>query len=227
MLEERSVREPARLLVVEDDAELSAMLADLFELEGYAVDVAHDGQRGLHLGLSRDYRVMIIDRRLPVLDGLDLVTRLRHRAVAARMLVLTALGGRAELVRGLDVGADDYLAKPFDLDELLARVRALSRRFADEAAVLPLGVGLLDVGLRDVALPDGRRVALSPREFHLLFALASRPRAVHSREQLRERVFADAEAESIVDTYVYYLRRKLGRQVVRTVRGFGYQIGLS
>ena len=227
MLEESSQRAAARLLVVEDDAELAAMLADLFDHEGYEVDVAHDGQRGLHLGLSRDYRVMIIDRRLPVLDGLDLVARLRYRAVAARMLVLTALGGRAELVRGLDMGADDYLAKPFELDELLARVRALSRRFADEAAVLPLGVGVLDVELRDVALPDGRRVALSPREFHLLFALASRPRAVHSREQLRERVFPEAEMESIVDTYVYYLRRKLGRQVVKTVRGFGYQIGLS
>jgi two-component system response regulator QseB len=226
MLVHGTDRQASRLLVVEDDAELAAMLAELFDREGYAVDVARDGQRGLHLGLSRDYRVMIIDRRLPVLDGLDLVTRLRHRAVAARMLVLTALGGRAELVRGLDVGADDYLTKPFDLDELLARVRALSRRYADGAAVLPLGDALLDLGLRDVLLPDGARVPLSPREFALLFALASRPRAVHSREQLRERVFADAEADSIVDTYVYYLRRKLGRQIVRTVRGFGYQIGL-
>ena len=218
--------DPARLLIVEDDGELAAMLATLFNREGYTVDVAADGQRGLHLGLSRAYQVMIIDRRLPAVDGLELLAGLRRRAVAARVLLLTALGERAELVRGLDAGADDYLPKPFDVEELLARVRALNRRFTDRAEVLPVGGALLDVGAREVALPDGRRVPLSPREYDLLFALASRPRAVYSREQLRVRVFSDTEAESIVDTYVYYLRRKLGRGVVKTVRGFGYQIGL-
>jgi two-component system response regulator QseB len=169
---------------------------------------------------------MIIDRRLPALDGLELLVRLRRRAVAARVLMLTALGEQSQRVLGLDSGADDYLVKPFDVDELVARVRALDRRFLDEAREVPVGVGRLDVARRDVALLDGRRVQLSPREFHLLFALASRPRAVHSRSQLRARVFEDTHSESIVDTYVYYLRRKLGNGVVRTVRGFGYQIGL-
>ena len=221
---EEHAEEP-RLLIVEDDVELAALLAALIRGEGYLVDVAHDGQRGLHLGLTSRYRVMIIDRRLPGLDGLDLLSRLRRRGVAARVLVLTALGSHAERVRGLDGGADDYLAKPFDVDELLARIRALDRRFDDQAALLPLGDGFLDKDLHDVELPDGSRVQLSPREFELLHTLASRPKAIHSRTQLRARVFPDTEAESVVDTYVYYLRRKLGRQIVLTVHGLGYRIG--
>ena len=222
---EEDASQPSRLLIVEDDAPLAEMLADLFGREGYLVDYALDGQRGLHLGLSRSYQAMIIDRRLPVLDGLDLVRLLRRRAVPARILILTALGEHVERVRGLDAGADDYLGKPFDVDELLARIRALTRRFGDGASLLPLGDGQLDVAAHDVQMPGGHRIPLSPREFQLLHSLASRPKAVHSRARLRERVFEDAEAESIVDTYVYYLRRKLGRQVIRTVRGFGYQIG--
>ncbi|WP_225448277.1 response regulator transcription factor [Streptacidiphilus sp. P02-A3a] len=214
-----------RLLLVEDDRELAAMLAGLFTDEGYQVDLAGDGQRGLHLGLSRSYQLMVVDRRLPVLDGLEMLRRLRRRAVTARVLMLTALGDRYERVRGLDAGADDYLVKPFDVDELLARLRALGRRFLDEAEQLPIGAGLLDIERRDVVLPDGQRIPLSPREFDLLQALALRPRSVQTRPHLRARVFADASAESIVDTYVYYLRRKLGRTVIRTVRGFGYQIG--
>lgn len=215
-----------RLLLVEDDVELAALLEPLIAGEGYSVDVAHDGQRGLHLALSRPYRVMVIDRRLPGMDGLDLLTRLRRRSVSARVLILTALGSHPERVRGLDSGADDYLSKPFDLDELLARIRALDRRFGDGADLLPLGTGYLDRQARDVALRDGSRVPLSPREFDLLFALAARPRAVYTRAQLRARVFPDTAAESVVDTYVYYLRRKLGRQIVQTVHGLGYRIGL-
>jgi two-component system response regulator QseB len=214
-----------RLLLVEDDVELAALLEPLIAAESYIVDVAHDGQRGLHLGLGRPYRVMVIDRRLPDMDGLDLLAGLRRRSVAARVLILTALGSHAERVRGLDGGADDYLAKPFDLDELLARIRALDRRLADGADLLPLGAGYLDRQAHDVALLDGSRVPLSPREFDLLVTLAVRPRAVYTRAQLRARVFPDTAAESVVDTYVYYLRRKLGRQIVRTVYGLGYRIG--
>ena len=214
-----------RVLVVEDDKELASLLGTLIEGAGYAVDLAHDAQQGLHLGLVRGYRVMVVDRRLPGMDGLELLARLRHRGVRSRVLVLTALGAYAERVRGLDAGADDYLTKPFDLDELLARIRALDRRFADQADLLPLGEGFLDREMRDVTLPDGTRIALSPREFDLLHILAARPRAIHSRPQLRAQVFPDTAADSVVDTYVYYLRRKLGRQIVRTVYGLGYRIG--
>jgi two-component system response regulator QseB len=222
---EPDAEETPRLLFVEDDVELAALLEPLIAGQGYTVDVAHDGQRGLHLGLARPYRVMVIDRRLPDMDGLDLLARLRRRSVTARVLILTALGSHPERVRGLDGGADDYLAKPFDLDELLARIRALDRRVADGADLLPLGAGYLDRQAHDVALLDGSRVPLSPREFDLLVTLALRPRAVYTRAQLRARVFPDTVAESVVDTYVYYLRRKLGRQIVRTVHGLGYRIG--
>ncbi|GGK80388.1 response regulator transcription factor [Mangrovihabitans endophyticus] len=214
-----------RLLVVEDDPELSELLAETLVDEGYQVDRAPDGHRGLHLGLTRAYDVMVIDRVLPALDGLDLVTRLRSRAVPARTLMLTALAGVDDRIAGLDAGADDYLTKPFDLDELSARIRALCRRSADSTEALRVGKGLLDLSVRDAVLPDGTHVALSAREFELLRALAARPNAVHPRADLRRRVFDEAAAPSIVDTYVYYLRRKLGRTVVRTVHGLGYRLG--
>ena len=214
-----------RLLLVEDDADLSGLLTETLVDEGYLVDSAPDGQRGLHLGLTRPYDVMVIDRLLPALNGLDLVTRLRSRAVPARALMLTALGTVDDRIAGLDAGADDYLVKPFDLDELSARVRALCRRTADATEVLRIGAGLLDLAARDVVRPDGARVALSAREFELLRVLAARPNAVHSRAQLRSRVFDEAAGASIVDTYVYYVRRKLGRAVVRTVHGLGYRLG--
>lgn len=214
-----------RLLVVEDDSDLREMVTETLVDEGYVVDQAPDGQRGLHLGLTRPYDVLVIDRRLPALDGLDLITRLRARAVAARALMLTALGTVDDRIAGLDAGADDYLVKPFDLDELSARIRALCRRTSDATELLRLGDGHLDLGARDVVLADGTRVSLSAREFELLRVLAARPSAVHPRASLRSRVFDEAAAASIVDTYVYYLRRKLGRKVVQTVHGLGYRLG--
>jgi two-component system response regulator QseB len=210
---------------MEDDPELSELLTETLGDEGYQVDRAADGQRGLHLGLTRPYDVLVIDRLLPALDGLAVLTRLRARAVPARALMLTALGTVHDRVAGLDAGADDYLVKPFDLDELSARLRALCRRTASAATVLPIGGGLLDLALREVELADGVRVALSAREFDLIRVLATRPDAVHPRAALRSRVFDDAGAASIVDTYVYYLRRKLGRAVIRTVHGLGYRLG--
>jgi two-component system response regulator QseB len=214
-----------RLLLVEDDSELVELLSGALRDEGYTVDVATDGQRGLHLGLTRAYDVVVIDRLLPVLDGLDLLVRLRSRAVRSRALMLTALGTVHDRIDGLDAGADDYLVKPFDLDELSARLRALCRRNLETTDVLWIGAGHLDVGQREVVLPDGERIALSSREFWLLRELAVRPDVVHTRATLRRVVFRDASASSIVDTYVYYLRAKLGRSVVRTVQGLGYRLG--
>ncbi|WP_413760317.1 response regulator transcription factor [Streptomyces sp. MMBL 11-3] len=218
-------RDNPRLLLVEDDRELTATLSEALRDEGYAVDVAADGQQGLHLGLARQYDVLVVDRRLPALDGLDLLGRLRSRAVRTPVMLLTAMGGVHDRVDGLDAGADDYLVKPFELDELSARLRALCRRALEAADVLRIGSGRLYVGRREVELADGERIALAAREFELLWVLASRPDAVYSRTELRRLVFHEAPASSIVDTYVYYLRRKLGRQVVRTVRGLGYRLG--
>ncbi|WP_121011964.1 response regulator transcription factor [Saccharothrix australiensis] len=213
------------MLLVEDDSELVELLADALRGEGYAVDVALDGHRGLHLGLTRPYDVVVIDRGLPALDGLDLLVRLRARSVRARALILTAQGTVHDRIDGLDAGADDYLVKPFDLDELSARLRALCRRALELSDLLHIGAGLLDVGQREVVLPDGGRVPLTTREFGLLRVLATHPDTVHTRAALRRTVFQDAPSQSIVDTYVYYLRTKLGRSAVHTVQGLGYRLG--
>jgi two-component system response regulator QseB len=215
----------ARLLLVEDDPELRRMLTALLRAEGYDVEEAADGQRGLHLALTRRYDVITLDRRLPVLDGLELLTGLRQQGVTTPVLVLSALGNPAHRVEGLDAGAEDYLSKPFDVDELLARLRALRRRHLDTAGRLPLRGGYLELSTRRVHTDHAEPVQLSERECALLATLAGRPGQVYPRADLLAIVFPDAENEIVVDTYVHYLRRKLGRSMIATVRGRGFQLG--
>lgn len=215
-----------RLLLVEDDPQLSGMLTSLLRDEGYAVDTALDGQRGLHLGLTRYYDVIVLDRGLPAVEGLDLLIRLRGKGVATPTLVLSALANPADRVVGLNAGAEDYLSKPFDIDELLARLRALRRRHLDVARSVPVPGGRLDLDTRLVAIDAAATpVRLSERECALLAVLAARPSQVFSRAGLLELVFGSATSEMVVDTYVHYVRRKLGKHVVETVRGRGYQLG--
>jgi two-component system response regulator QseB len=213
-----------RLLLVEDDVELSALLVRLLSGESYEVEVAVDGLRGLYLSLMHTYDVIVLDRGLPDIDSLDLLTSLRRNGMATPTLVLSALGSPADRVMALDAGADDYLAKPFDDDELLARLRALLRRHLDTARRLRVPGGVLEVHTRQVTLTGRVVVGLSARECALLTTLAGQPGKVFSRDELRTLAFDDAGAE-IVDTYVHYLRRKLGRTVIKTVRGRGYQLG--
>jgi len=214
-----------RILVVEDDRQLSRMLADLLESEGYAVTLAFDGQRALHEGLTRPYDVLLLDRGLPAIEGLDVLTRLRSRGVLTPALILSALGNPADRVEGLDRGAEDYLAKPFDIDELLARLRALRRRNITRVPVLPVPGGVLDTAGRTVTTEAGNVVVLSERESALLEHLARRPGQVFPRADLLDAVFPEADDDGVVDTYVHYLRRKLGRETVLTVRGIGYRLG--
>ena len=215
----------SRLLLVEDDGELSALLERVLVGEGYEVTVAADGHRGLHLGLTGSYDVMVVDRGLPAVEGLDLIARLRGKAVSTPILVLSARGSTKDRVDGLDAGAEDYLAKPFDVSELLARLRALVRRHRDTAAALPIPGGHYLPDDRLVRRPGGDEIELSAREGALLHVLAGRPTQVFSRSDLLTRAFDDAESDGAVDTYVHYLRRKLGKDVVRTVRGLGYRLG--
>lgn len=223
----------ARVLVVEDDSALVNALSTLLTEEGYEVDTARDGHRGLHLWLTRHYDLVVLDRGLPAIDGLDLLVRLRKQGRTTPVLVLSALANPADRVAGLDAGAEDYLTKPFDLDELLARLRALRRRHLDTAHCLSIGTRRLDLDARLVVADSGdgqtspEPVRLSERESALLAALAARPSQVYSRRELLATVFSDAESEAVVDTYVHYLRRKLGRAVVTTVHGRGYQLGTA
>lgn len=213
------------LLLVEDDAKLAALLDRLFTGEGYSVDVARDGQSGLHHGLTSQYAVMVIDRGLPAIEGVDLVRKLRSRGVATPILVLTARGTTEDRVEGLDAGAEDYVVKPFEIDELLARLRALLRRHTDRSTRLDLGERHLDVAARRVVGGAGAPIELSGRENELLQLFAAHPSQVFTRDELRRLVFQDADSPGAVDTYVYYLRRKLGRDVIRTVHGLGYRMG--
>ena len=217
------------LLVVEDDRALSALLAELFTDEGYQVDTAYDGQQGMHRALTGTYDALIVDRGLPVMDGSDLVALLRSRGITTPALILTARGSVDDRVEGLDAGAQDYLVKPFEVPELLARVRALVRRTDSAAATVQAGGLRLDRVTRRVAgaTPDGLEVELSEREASLLGTLMAAPKRVFSRARLLESVFDGAESAGAVDLYVHYLRRKLGKQVVRTVHGTGYRFGLE
>ena len=213
-----------RLLLIEDDQVLAPLLEELLR-QVYRVDTAGDGQRGLHLALTREYDAMVIDRGLPAIEGVDLVQRLRSRGLSTPILLLTARGTLAERVEGLDAGAEDYLVKPFEIDELLARIRAMLRRHPDTSAVLSLGSRNLRIDSRTVVGADAEPVELSRSESELLATLARRPDRVFTRPELLAAVFDPADGSGTVDTYVYYLRRKLGRRVIRTVYGVGYQLG--
>lgn len=215
-----------RILLVEDDARLAGMLHGLLESEGYQVVAARDGQRALHEGLTGSFDVLLLDRGLPVIDGLDLLSKLRQSGVLAPALILSALGNPADRVEGLDRGAEDYLSKPFDIDELLARLRALQRRPSSLAQVLRVPGGSLDVSSRTVDLDSGPTAVLSERENTLLELFARRPNQVFQRTDILHTVFPDADDIGVVDTYVHYVRKKLGHDVLLTVRGVGYRLGV-
>jgi len=221
---------PPTVLLVEDDRRLAEMVTALLVEEGYRVEVAGGGQAGLHLGLTHHYGVLIIDRGLPVLEGLELLRKLRSNGVSTPALVLTARGSLTDRVDGLDAGAEDYLVKPFEVPELLARIRALLRRHTDTAQFLPLGrrrLSLTDRAVLGDEGDSGGTVTLSERECRLLAVLAGSPEQVFTRPQLLARVFDQADTVGTVDTYVHYLRRKLGRESIQTVRGLGYRLGSS
>jgi DNA-binding response OmpR family regulator len=217
------------LLVVEDDRALAALLVELFAEQGYHVDTAFDGQQGLHRALTGSYDAMIVDRGLPVMDGSDLIALLRSRGVTTPALLLTARGSVADRVEGLDAGAQDYLVKPFEIPELLARLRALLRRTDDAAITVRAGGLRLDRLHRRVSgvTPNGLDVELSEREASLLALLMMAPKRVFTRAQLLDLVFDGAETPGAVDSYVHYLRRKLGKHVIRTVHGAGYRFGIE
>jgi two-component system OmpR family response regulator len=217
-----------RVLLVEDEIKMSRAIRRGLEREGYAVDAALDGNDGLHRASEWDYDAIVLDVMLPGLDGLEVCRRLRRAGRWAPVLMLTARDGVADRIRGLDVGADDYLVKPFAFGELLARLRALVRRGARERpAVLEVGDLALDPAAHTVTL-SGRSVPLSTREFALLEFLMRNAGQVLSRPAILEHVwdYNYDGMSNVVDVYVGYLRRKLeqppGQVRIRTVRGVGY-----
>ncbi|MEM9007678.1 MAG: response regulator transcription factor [Cyanobacteria bacterium P01_F01_bin.86] len=219
-----------RILVVEDDTGIAQFLQQGLNEAGYAVDVAEDGNQGLEYALSSEYDVLIIDIQLPYLNGLDLLKTLRSEGIKSPVLLLTARSATQDRVMGLDVGADDYLVKPFDFSELLARVRALLRRPPLQNN-LTLQVGDLEMDIpKRLVSRNKQPIDLSPREFSLLEYLMRHPDQVLSRTQIAQHVWSfDFYSDfKVIDVYIGYLRRKIERQdgpfLIKTVRGIGYCI---
>jgi DNA-binding response OmpR family regulator len=212
------------LLVVEDEERIASFLAKGLRAHGYSVEWVSSGREALERVTQADISLVILDLGLPDLDGLEVLEGLRERGATVPVLVLSARGRVADRVRGLNLGADDYLAKPFAFEELLARVRAnLRPRATDSPGVLRVGGICVDVLRREVTV-DGRPVSLSAREFSLLKAFVGHPLQVLSRQELLSIAWGmnfDPRT-NLVDVYVGYLRRKLGEPVIETVRGAGY-----
>jgi two-component system, OmpR family, response regulator len=221
-----------RLLVVEDDAKLLRALQRGLQREGYAVDLAVTGDEALAQASAYDYDAVVLDVMLPGKDGFAVCKELRRSEQWVPVLMLTARDHVKDRIRGLDAGADDYLVKPFDFGEMLARLRALTRREPSERpAVIEVADLRVDPAAH-VVTRAGREVDLTPREFALLLFLARRAGEVVPRTELLEQVWDEAEdgSTNVVDVYVGYLRKKLEapfrrrRRLIRTVRGVGFML---
>ncbi|MEA2305026.1 MAG: two-component system, OmpR family, response regulator MprA [Solirubrobacteraceae bacterium] len=211
-----------RILVVDDDPSVLRMLVRTLAAEGHEVEAAPDGGAALAAVERRAPEAVVLDVAMPDLDGLAVCRRLRERGLTAPVLLLTARDAVADRVAGLEAGADDYLVKPFAVEELLARLAAIERRGRPRAAVLAAGPLRLDPVARQVER-DGRTIELTDRESALLALLLRRPGTVLTREQALDELWDAAAVENVVDRHVMSLRRKLGEPgLIRTVRGVGF-----
>lgn len=220
------------ILVIEDERRLAQLVRRVLEEEGHTVDVAHDGEEGLQMALDGTHDVVVLDIMLPQMDGIEVCRALRRNRVDTPVLLLTALDGVDDRVRGLDAGADDYLPKPFAFQELLARIRALSRRRVQPRDPQELHVDDLTLDLRRRrAQRNGTTIELSPKEFSLLEFLMRNQGRVVTRMQILDHLWGYdfATDSNLVDVYVAYLRRKVDKgastKLIRTVRGVGYALG--
>jgi two-component system, OmpR family, response regulator QseB len=215
-----------RLLLVEDDKALGEGLRLGLRQEGYTVDWLQDGASALHALLSEDFDLLVLDLGLPRMGGLQVLRELRRSGSALPVLILTARDATEDRIAGLDAGADDYLVKPFDLDELKARLRALLRRSAGRAElrIEHAGVSLDPVSQQVSYL--GKPVPMTPKEYLLLHELLSQPGKVLTRERLAKLLYGwDEEAESnTLEVHIHHLRKKLFSGLIRTVRGVGYLV---
>jgi DNA-binding response OmpR family regulator len=215
-----------RVLLVEDDEMIGHSLRDALGAHGWSVDWVKDGELAQSALADGDYACVLLDLGLPKRDGVEVLRKARATGDATPVLVLTARDGVEDRVAGLDLGADDYLLKPYELSELLARMRAVIRRRDGSAhSVIGNGTVQLDITTREVVV-EGDRSQLSQREFALLHALLERPGAILSREQLENRIYGWGEevSSNAVDVLIHGMRRKLGADTIRNVRGLGWRI---
>ena len=219
-----------RILLIEDQPKLAENIRQFLELEHYTVDVAHDGREGFEKAMIQEIDLIILDINLPGLDGYLICSMLRQRGKNMPILMLTARTKQREIVHGLNLGADDYLGKPFDLEELLARVRALLRRKSEEKSPRLSVAGVsIDTNTREVWKND-RKIALSPKEYSLFEYLLRNKGKVQDRPSIIAHVWGGDDKllfSQTVDVHVAYLRRKLGKQTIETVTGKGYLVPAS
>ena len=219
-----------RILVIEDEAKMLGLLKQGLEEQRYAVDVADNGEDGLHWALNFPYDVILLDLMLPKMDGAQLCRALRDQRILTPILMVTAKDAIRDRVEGLDCGGDDYLIKPFAFQELLARVRALSRRDSSQKSkLLRIGNLVLDT-ITHSAQRDNHSIELTSKEYALLEFLLLHPRQVLSRTVIAEHVWSydDAPDSNVVDVYIRFLRKKIDddfpEKYIRTIRGTGYQL---
>ncbi|WP_180124957.1 response regulator [Rhodoferax sp. BLA1] len=215
-----------RLLLVEDDVMIGEAVLDLLRAEGYAVDWVKDGAHADEVLREHGYDLLLLDLGLPTCDGLTVLERLRARKDRVPVLIATARDALNQRVAGLDKGADDYIIKPYEFDELLARIRALLRRAAGRAEPVYEHLGVsIDPATREV-LVRGQAVSLSAREWSVLELLLARPGMVLSRKQLEDKLYSwrDEVSSNAVEVYIHGLRKKLGAELIQNVRGVGYMM---
>jgi two-component system response regulator QseB len=215
-----------RILLVEDDAMIGESVAEGLKAEGYAVDWVRDGKEAEVAVSATPYSLVVLDLGLPRRDGIDVLKGIRERRIDVPVLVMTARDTVRDRIKGLDAGADDYLVKPFDLDELTARARALMRRAAGRSEpLLERGPLSINPATREVTW-RGESMSLSAREYALLAALAERPGIVLSRAQLEEKLYGwnESVGSNAVEVHIHNVRKKLGEDVIRNVRGLGYTL---
>jgi two-component system response regulator QseB len=212
------------LLIVEDDARLGPLMAEILG-DSYDVTLVQDGLAGLDAVLSNGFEAVVLDRRLPEMDGLELLRRVRAAGRRVPILLLSAYGTLQDRVEGLDSGANDYLVKPFETEELLARLRALRRASAIEETVLDIGGWRFYPDGRALTSPGQDRIALTEKESDILRLLAESPDRTFAPERILHSVFPEGEKLGVVRTYVHYIRHKTVPELIATVRGVGYQVG--
>jgi DNA-binding response OmpR family regulator len=216
-----------KTLLVEDDPLLGQGIQDALSYNGYRVEWVQNGRQALSFAESAEFDVMVLDLGLPDLDGLAVLKQLRTQQFDTPILILTARDSTEEKVAGLDLGADDYMVKPFDLPELMARLRALQRRESQQRAPTLRHADIEINPANHTVLQGNTPVALSRHEFNLLHYLMARPEQVFSRQALTDKLYSwDQDVGSnTVEVYIHHLRKKLGKDIVQTVRGIGYKLG--
>jgi heavy metal response regulator len=235
LIQVESLKVPAiislvRILVIEDEKKVAEFIRRGLREEGYAVDIAHDGNEGLYMAMNAEYDLILLDVMLPRMDGFDVCTRVRSEGLHVPILMLTAKDGVRYKVKGLDAGADDYLTKPFAFEELLARIRALVRkRYQHKDTLLKVGDLVLDIVSHRVIRGE-REIKLTTKEYALLEYLMLNPGAVITRTMISEHVW-DINFDTftnVIDVYISYLRKKIDRdseiKLIHTIKGRGYII---